>query len=595
MSGGFRLALIWLVGGTIALAAALNWLPAVFFDGDVLPAGHDSFYHARRALDAVSDPSSITQFDRLIHAPEGSWVPWPWGYDYFLAWVGTVATSVNPNVDPLAILVYVPSLWVFVNAALILGIAGTLGLHPGLRLAAVLCFAFSPLTQHVHGLGRIDHHYFEYTFVLLALLAGLRWFRNPDSVGLAIVFGIVLGTASAFHNGLFVLQLPLLAGITIMWLKKVRVSNRSVAHVAAALFGSTLVAAVPSIPFREGMFAYHLLSWFHVYIAFCTAACLLLTTRLQPGRAGVAVLSVAAAGMLIPILIELRSGLGFIATEISELKGMPETRSVFGGTGAASFSPWQAWREYSGLVFTLPLVMMVSAWLTVRTYCPDRIYFYVFTLFGGAMLLAQYRFHTFGSFALYLPMLLWWQRTLNTKPGIGSWSVLAVVLIAAYIPAFGKLRVVPVPGFSYDYVATRSVYPPLTRACETQPGVVLAEHNYGHYIRFHSDCAVIANNLILTQQSREKIRQTQELFALQPADLRDRAPWIGYVLATRLDNVFDESISRAEARDMNPGLRRALLFEPPPYPEGYRLLHQVVIDRGDGEPAVVARLFQITR
>ena len=126
MSDDFRLALIWLAGGTIATFAALAWLPAVFINGEVVLTGHDSFYHGRRILDAVSAPLSLAQFDARIEAPEGAWIPWPWGFDMAMAAIARAVTALAPVDDPLEVLVYVPSLWTFVNAALVLAIARTL-------------------------------------------------------------------------------------------------------------------------------------------------------------------------------------------------------------------------------------------------------------------------------------------------------------------------------------------------------------------------------------------------------------------------------------------------------------------------------------
>lgn len=595
MSTGFRLALIWILGGTIALIVALNWLPSVYFGGDILPTGHDSFYHARRILDAIPDPSAITQFDARIHAPEGSWVPWPWGYDYFMAWIARIAVSMNGNLNPMQALVYVPAAAAFITAALILAVAGALGLSLGLRLVAVLCFALSPLTQNVHGLGRIDHHFIEYTIVLLALLMGMRWLADASSNRNAVVCGAVFGAASVFHNGLFILQLPLLGAMAMIWFKGIRLPRRAAEVFAVSIVAATLAIVVPSAPFREGFFAYHLLSWFHLYVSFCTALCALLIQRLECDRTGIAVLAVAATGMLIPILFELRSGLGFVGTDILELKAMPETQSVFGGTGSESMSWWQAWQKYSGLVLLLPLVMLAGIWRALRGSDPGRIYFYTFTVFGAALLLVQYRFHTFGSFALYLPLLVWYQHWSDDHPRRWTWGALAAVLLAAYIPAIGTLGSAPVPGYSSDYVVTRSVYPSLAEACGNEPGVVLADHNDGHFIRFHTDCSVIANNLILTDQSREKIRKTRELFLLEPAQLRDLVPWVDFVLVRREDDVFDATVTGPEIRRRNRGLGASLLLDAPPFPAGYRLLHQVALQRDDGTRVVVARSFRIVR
>jgi asparagine N-glycosylation enzyme membrane subunit Stt3 len=86
---------LWLLIGAIAAGAcALKW-PAAHFGDEVLPVGNDSFYHARRILDTVADPASFYEFDPKIHAPEGSLLVWPWGYDYAMAWVVKAAQAIG--------------------------------------------------------------------------------------------------------------------------------------------------------------------------------------------------------------------------------------------------------------------------------------------------------------------------------------------------------------------------------------------------------------------------------------------------------------------------------------------------------------------
>ena len=49
--------------------------------------------------------------------------------------------------------------------------------------------ALSPLTQYLHGVGQIDHHFAEYIFVLATIACGLRWFARPEDTQAAIVAG----------------------------------------------------------------------------------------------------------------------------------------------------------------------------------------------------------------------------------------------------------------------------------------------------------------------------------------------------------------------------------------------------------------------
>jgi hypothetical protein len=64
-----------LLSGAAAYAAAMVWLPSSWIDGHYVPVGEDSFYHARRILDAIA--GNFYEFDPRIHAPEGGWLTWP--------------------------------------------------------------------------------------------------------------------------------------------------------------------------------------------------------------------------------------------------------------------------------------------------------------------------------------------------------------------------------------------------------------------------------------------------------------------------------------------------------------------------------------
>ena len=203
---------IWLAGALIAVFFALLVRDSTIIDGVYLPRGNDSFYHARRILDAAIGSRGFYQFDDRLQAPDGSWIPWPWAYDYLMAKATQVALWIMPTLDPMAFISYVPVAWIFVNAALFLAVARAIGLSRPMQLLAMLCFALSPLTQLLHAIGMVDHHYVELTFVLLNAWLGLRWFERPNETRRAVALAVALGVAPAFHNGLFILQLvPLTA------------------------------------------------------------------------------------------------------------------------------------------------------------------------------------------------------------------------------------------------------------------------------------------------------------------------------------------------------------------------------------------------
>ena len=50
---------IWLVASCIAVASCSLYFYATYFHGEYVPLGNDGFYHARRILDTVADPSAF--------------------------------------------------------------------------------------------------------------------------------------------------------------------------------------------------------------------------------------------------------------------------------------------------------------------------------------------------------------------------------------------------------------------------------------------------------------------------------------------------------------------------------------------------------
>ena len=558
-------------------------LSATLVDGAFLPADHDSFYHARRIIDAIGAPLRMYQFDARIHAPEGSWVTWPWGYDTLMAFAAGAAMSVTRAEDPMSILAFIAPGWVFVNAALFLGVASRLQLSFAARALAMLFFATSPLTQSLHRVGMIDHHYVEYTFVLATLYFGLTWLRNPSVRRHAAALGAVLGAAPAFHNGLFALQVPILATLACLWLLRLPLERKAMLAFAVALVATTALLLLPSEPFRQGAFSYYLHSWFHLYIACCTALLCVLFNRLRATPRNAVLLATGALVLAAPTIAQVVLGGAFVFGTLDYIARMGEV----GGLGSRSL--WSLTREYSPLLWALPAAIAWLCWRLRRHTDAASIYFVAMILFGSFLMLQQYRLEYFGSFALVLPLcLLFDDLRRSARASSRAWSIaLGVALAAATLPGLLLLRWIEPPGSDHQYMLTRAVYPALKTACATHPGVVLAEHGDGHYIRFHSECSVIADNFILTPQHVEKIRESEALLAGSLADVRQRAPYVRYILIRRGENVLDDVRGCGLDCPENHGLRFELLSKEPP--KGPRLLHEVRLP--DGQP--LARLYEL--
>ncbi len=265
-TGALRTVLLWLFASTVAFTLAMHGLSGALIDGVYIPADHDSFYHARRILAALAAPWQLVQFDPRIHAPEGSWVTWPWAYDTLMAALARSALLFMPAQQPLAVLDTIAPLAVTLSTALVLGCARQLGLRFALQVAAVMSFALAALTRDLHRVGMLDHHYVEHIFVLATLYCGLRWCRQLNDTGAARWLGVVLGLAPAFHNGDFILQVPVLATLAVLWWRHA-LPPRAAMQFAGALLFTTALMLLPSQPFRLGMFSYTLHSWFHLYVA----------------------------------------------------------------------------------------------------------------------------------------------------------------------------------------------------------------------------------------------------------------------------------------------------------------------------------------
>jgi hypothetical protein len=597
----YSAALTWLiiiVGSGLALYMNLKWMPGVLVDNAYLPLSHDSFYHARRILDAIADPGRFYQFDPLIHAPEGSWLTWPWAYDRMMAWLARAGMSLFGIIDPMKVLVLIPPLASVISVALIAGICRKLNFTLPLLALAVACFALLPLTQSLHGVGILDHHYVELIFVLLTLYLGLLWLSVDINKGYAALLGLALGAAPAFHNGLFVLQVPVLACLAILWLRgSRRIRETDMAVFAMFLLGSTLVFLLPSEPFQRGWSSYFLHSWFHMYLAFCTSFAVLYMARFRCSLHAFLLLLATGLVLLLVIKQQIAGGLDFVSSDMPGYGELVETKSL--KMQAMEYGIQSINSKYTLLIWLLPFVFVLHCYRLVARRRPEEVFFSVMVVFGALLLVMQQRLQYFGSFALYLPLLQEINMRMTDSGKLRQYVLVGtvVVLCVAFIPSVGMLRNSPMIGRTPEYALTRGVYPSMRQVCDQHPGVVLADRNDGHYIRFHSECLVIANNMILTPQHVKKTRQLEKMLARSAADIRANEPWVDYVYVNRMDNIFaNEPLEKI--LEMNSGLRRELLLNGDTLPEGYTLLAEVMFNNKNPNTDGVmplARFFRIER
>jgi asparagine N-glycosylation enzyme membrane subunit Stt3 len=586
---------IWLaVSVFAALTCSVQYSSARLHD-EYIPVGNDSFYHARRILDAVQASAEFYQFDPKIHAPEGSLLVWPWGYDYLMAGIVRAGITVGLDADPMAILVWIPVAALFLSIGLTVTIGRQLSLSASLIGLAALCMACSPSTRLLHGIGEIDHHFAELIFVLGSLAAGLAWFLRP-SVSRAVLLGVTLGVAPAIHNGLFILQIPLLATLVLRWLQGETSPPRPALTLAITLLTATLAVLVPSLAFQTGRFEFYTLSWFHAYIAAATAVLIIFLTRVTPTRASMFGLSVLAAALLLGILSQLDVATGFLGGTFERLKSIQEMRSPL---ALAPVNPVFLTKFYSFLIWLAPLTLIlciVECWRQRRS---PLLLFWVTSVWGLALLSTQLRMHYFGAFALYLPWLVLGQRVAHQHPERERYVILgsALALLLAYAPQL-RYELLNAPPKAADvwYERVEPLLPILRDACAQDPGIVLADNDAGHYVRYATDCSVIANNFLLTPQHFAKADLVDYLYSLTPTDLLAAEPLPKYVLVrpARIARADDGKYSYRYFGNGPHRLAPELLFRrPESLPAQYRLLGAIPLPMVAG--VAYAKLYKIER
>jgi len=583
--------LLWLVATAIGVFLSLLVIDSAFYEGAYIPMGNDSFYHASRMLDTAVGERGFYQFDERIHVPDGSWIPWPWAYDYLMGQAAWLAQWLRPATDPMGFLSYVPVFWLAVNAALFLAAAGRAGLTLTYRATAMLAFALAPFVQLMHMVGKVDHHFVEFTFVLLVTWLGLRWFSAKQGKASAIGLGLALGLAPGFHNGLFVLQIPVLLTAGLLWLRSERLARDDLHALALTLVAATLVIALRSGPFRQGLFEFGLLSWFHLYAAVCTSVVLVFIGWRAFDRKSLLTLVGICLALALPLLGQLTLGAAFLSTDISILTGVLEAMSPY-TLFFHEFGPMRTVAHYSWLLLLAPLILVYYLWSASQRSSPRDLFFAVMTVFGLAFLLAQFRFNYFGLFSLIVGSLLVAQRLADKfrwHGGLVVVGLLAGVLIAYQPPLRQHLFAVYALGAAPMYERARPLFLDLAERCEQEPGVVLANANDGNYLLFHTDCSVISNNFRLTAEDERKIAQIEAMMRLSPDALREHQPDVKYLLLRTNDFIIERN-GRLEIDRSSP--LASVLYSGSEPPDGFELIQTIFLER-NGESEIYAKAFAL--
>jgi hypothetical protein len=529
----FRLALLWIFASVVGFVIDIAPIRASLADNQYLPIGPDAFYHSRRILDAVANPAAFYQFDPLIHAPDGALISWPWGYDYFVSAIVRAARALGLGRSEMAVVAHIPVFAFPITLLFVVGICRSLRLSLPSTGLALLGTALFPLNQQIYSIGNIDHHFAEHLLVLGTLAASMAWLAKPQSTVLAITAALAYGVAPAVHTALFILQLPLLGALALLWLRAEQLPRTTPVFAGTLLVG-TLAVALPSLPLQQGRFDYLTLSWFQVYIAFCSAATSVLLWRFRKSRASLLAIAVSMCVLLAPIVGAALRASEFFAGNVEGMGDIMEMRSILDQI-RLGLSWSSIFGKYSHLLLLFPLGLLFCGLRLRREQQPERVLFFVACVFGLVMLVSQTRLHYLGSFALYLPLLLFVDErifTLPAKPAV-TWSLIALLILAAHLVALPRVFGRQFVGGDGDYELTRPIYAPLADACRRQPGVVLANSMDGNYLRFHTDCPVIGTAFLLTPADIAKNREEEELLRLPAAEIPRRNPALRYAYIRR--------------------------------------------------------------
>jgi hypothetical protein len=582
----------------LAMFAALAMLSAAYSNGEFLPSNADAFYHARRILDSLFSGAPVIQFDDRIHVPEGSWLNWPWGFDTFITSIMRLFGPYASEAEANRILMNIPPAAAPIAVGLVVIIARQLALPFFLTVLFVLGFSALPLVFMQFAVGNIDHHFAELLWTLGTLSAGIWFFStNRLSYGAGIVLGCVLGSAIAIHNGLFILQIPIAVTLGLFWLRGIPLPHRlQVIAFGAALLTTTLLVCLPSEPWQRGFFEFYTLSWFHFYVAACVAVFSILLVLIERNKRNVVILLLGAAAATLPIIGSLGLAGEFISGQLDTIRNIAEARSPYAihpELGAFGFTRFTTWL----LLLTGPMLLL-NLWWIYRRKDPVLQFVAIASAMGLALMQTQFRFSVFGDIPMLLTPLFAVHFLCESRPELRRIALAAccALFAVAFYPTIANWQARYSLGGSNAFAHVRSAFPALEKLCAQRPGIVLGDLDTGHWVRYHSQCSVIANVFLLTPQHAAKVAESSRLLAGSPAELLTAKPEVRYVFAhhsfaiTR-DEKGVETPNLEEQRLRMQPVERDLLGPVANIPPQFKLRWEVQTTGGQ----IYGRLYEIER
>ena len=242
----------------------------------------------------------------------------------------------------------------------------------------------------------------------------------------------------------------------------------------------------------------------------------------------VVLLSIAVL-LALPTAVQVMFGMSYLQSDISQFDKLLETQSMFGG----SLSAFQINFFYTGLVWLLPVYIGFAVFQLLKRHAEDMtLIITVAALFGFAMMLTHFRFQYFGLFFLVIMPLLIVQYLLPRGRGE---LIAGALIIGAYVFSLSYYLIPPKLGDSPRYSYGLPIIEAAKVQCEKQPGLLLADRNWGSFLLYQTQCPILSNNFVLTPKEVDYVKVTFEFLQQTPEQLRISAPDVRYVLVNDMD------------------------------------------------------------
>lgn len=306
------------------VAVRLTWWDATFPPDGVQLQPTDSHYYARFAQLQLRAFPRFDAWDAYVNAPEGANIIWPplhVGLAALLAWVagpGREEAGVA-FVDITAFCVDAALLWWLLRRRM----------EPRPALLAVATLALLPITAYNTGLGGADHHVHEpYLAAGIALLFAEALERRDARA--ALLAGLLVGGARLLTTLGFLFLFPVAAALPLYALRHRaepgnwgRLGLWLGLGAAVSLWGVALVSGRPlSLTYVES-------SLFQPLVCLCAALAAAALSEAWTNRRKAWPLLGAAVLLALPLLGELRHGLGDLLRKDALLATVQESRPAY--------------------------------------------------------------------------------------------------------------------------------------------------------------------------------------------------------------------------------------------------------------------------